>query len=110
MFGPAYMGRKRIFQLLSLHCARILPLGLGPFVLVTEALEVAAPHLFRPMYAEANMGHPSCYFGFAVGSTVAGERLWYPTSREKRARCGAPRLLTELALMGLRTISSGHVR
>jgi hypothetical protein len=31
------------------------------------------------MYAQANMGHPSCYFGFAVGSTVADERLWYPT-------------------------------
>jgi hypothetical protein len=35
----------------------------------------------RAEEAPANMGHPSCYFGFAVDSTVAGEGLWYPTSR-----------------------------
>jgi hypothetical protein len=63
--------------------------------------EIRVAHLFRPRYALANLGHPSCYFSFAVGSTVACERLWYPTSREKGARCGAPGTLIKLALMGL---------
>jgi hypothetical protein len=30
-----------------------------PFCRVVGAMERAAPHLFRPMYAGANMGHPS---------------------------------------------------
>ena len=31
-------------------------------------MEGAAPHLFRPMYAQANMGHPSRGVGFVVAS------------------------------------------
>jgi hypothetical protein len=87
---PSVHGPKTDFQMLSVYCARIFPLGPGVFVLVIEALEGAAPHLSRPMYAEANMGHPSCYFRPAVGSLVAGEGLWYPTSypsRTKDRRC-----------------------
>ncbi len=42
------------------------------FHVVKPLLEGAAPRLIRPMYARANMGHPSCYFGFAGGLTVAG--------------------------------------
>jgi hypothetical protein len=48
MFAQAYMGRERIFQMLSLHFARILPLGSGLFALITVALERASPHLFGP--------------------------------------------------------------
>ena len=35
---------------------------------VTTALEGAAPRLFRPMYAQANMGHPSREEGLVLGS------------------------------------------
>jgi hypothetical protein len=45
-----------------------LALGRSLFANVTEAMEGAAPRLFRPMYAEANMGHPSREEGFFVGS------------------------------------------
>ena len=44
MFAIAYMGRKRILPMLSLHLQRLLK-GLRP--------------VFWPMYAQANMGHPS---------------------------------------------------
>ena len=50
MFAPAYMGRKRFFQMLSLHVSRGLMAG---------ALDGAARRLLRPRYAVANMGHPS---------------------------------------------------
>jgi hypothetical protein len=42
-------------------------LGRGLFSRVAESFEAAAPHLFRPMYALANMGHPSRVKDFAVG-------------------------------------------
>jgi hypothetical protein len=42
-------------------------LGRGLFSRVAESFEAAAPHLFRPMYALANMGHPSRVKNFAVG-------------------------------------------
>jgi hypothetical protein len=58
MFAPAYMGRKRFFQMLSVHVQGI-PFGNGVLARIAEALERAAPDLFRPMYADANMGHPS---------------------------------------------------
>src|ERR1700741_1594388 len=51
MFTPAYMGRERIFQMLSLHCTRIFPLG-------RKALEGAGPPLFWPMYPDFLHGAP----------------------------------------------------
>jgi hypothetical protein len=60
------MGRKWIFQMLLLHYTRILALGCSLLALVAIALEGAAPRLLRPMYARANMGHPSREEGFVV--------------------------------------------
>jgi hypothetical protein len=40
-------------------CATSLALRRSLLARVAEALEGAAPRLFRPMYAGANMGHPS---------------------------------------------------
>jgi hypothetical protein len=48
MFAGAYMGRKRCFQMLSVHCTRILALGRCFFCYLTEALEGAAPIFFGP--------------------------------------------------------------
>jgi hypothetical protein len=48
MFAPAYMGRKRIFQMLSLHARGFLLLAVVCFARVAEALEVAAPVFFGP--------------------------------------------------------------
>jgi hypothetical protein len=59
MFALAYMGLKRILQMLSLHAQGLLLWAQFFFARVAEALEGAAPRLFRPMYAGANMGHPS---------------------------------------------------
>jgi hypothetical protein len=61
------MGRKRIFQMLSLDAPGFWFLA-AVFALVAEALEGAAPRLFRPMYAGANMGHPSRKEGFVLCS------------------------------------------
>jgi hypothetical protein len=47
-----------VFRMLSLH-ARELLLAPTAFCRRAEALEGAAPRLSRPMYAAANMGHPS---------------------------------------------------
>jgi hypothetical protein len=54
--------------------------------------------LFRPTYAPrhagaggANLGHPSRFLWAWLGS-YWGFGQWYPTSREKRARCGHPAL------------------
>jgi hypothetical protein len=58
LFAQAYKGRKWIFQMVSLHCTRILALGRSLFAHVAEAFEGAAPRLFRPMYAWANIGAP----------------------------------------------------
>src|ERR1700722_4852157 len=44
-------------------------------------------HPFRPTYAGARAGHPERSVRTAKG---VEEGLWYPTSREKRVRCGAP--------------------
>jgi hypothetical protein len=38
--------------------------GQLPFARRVGTIEGAAPHLFRPMYAQANMGHPSRGVGF----------------------------------------------
>jgi hypothetical protein len=65
MFAPAYMGRKWILRMLSLHGQRFLILA-AAFCRVAKALEGAAPRLFRPMYAGANMGHPSREQGFVL--------------------------------------------
>src|SRR5882762_1453887 len=70
MFAPAYMGRKRILPMLLLRAQ-------GPFLLaadllpnVLKALKGAAPHRPRPMYAQANMGHPSREEASFFASTV----------------------------------------
>src|ERR1700739_558014 len=57
MFAPAYMGRKRILQMHSLYAQGLLLWPQLPGC--SRALEGAAPRLFRPMYAGANMRHPS---------------------------------------------------
>ncbi len=59
MFAKAYMGRKRIFQMLLVQVVATLAVGRIPLPAKQEPWKGAAPHLFRPMYAEANMGHPS---------------------------------------------------
>jgi hypothetical protein len=66
-FAPSYMGRKRILQMLSLHARQFFPLA-ALFARLGEALEGAAPRLLRPMYARANMGHPSRGAGLVVYS------------------------------------------
>ena len=62
MFAPAYMGRKQYFS------NAFTPCDMRPH---TRALEGAAPHLFPPMYAGANMGHPS-----AVVNHLLGHHHW----------------------------------
>src|ERR1700722_12437154 len=54
MFAAAYMGRKRCFSNAFTPRTRALARIRG-----VEELEGAAPRLFRPTYAKANMGHPS---------------------------------------------------
>jgi Smr domain len=57
-------------------------MGMGVLRKALRTLMERHPHVAlvaeaSPTYALANLGHPSCYFGFAVGSTVAGERPWH---------------------------------
>jgi hypothetical protein len=59
MFAPAYMGRKRILQMLSLHAQEFSLMAAVFFALVVVTFEGACAGLFRPTYAGANMGHPS---------------------------------------------------
>jgi hypothetical protein len=61
-------GPKTDFSNAFTPCTRILALRRSLFARVAEALEGAAPRLFRPMYARANMGHPSREAGFVVCS------------------------------------------
>src|SRR5258707_41228 len=63
MFAQAYMGRKRILPMLSLHTQGISFLA-AVFSPHSKSVGRAAPRLFRPMYAWANMGHPSRDGGF----------------------------------------------
>jgi hypothetical protein len=63
------MGRKRIFQMLSLHGAMIPALGDNRLPVLQKSVRKGpSPHLFRPMYAGANMGHPSREQGFVLRS------------------------------------------
>ena len=55
----------------------------------TKRLSKGFAHRFRPTYAGANRGHPD---GSVGPATASGRGLWYPASREKRARCGIPAL------------------
>jgi hypothetical protein len=48
--------------------ARTLALGRSVFAAFKKAFEGAAPRLFQPMYAWANMGHPSREEGFSLRS------------------------------------------
>ena len=48
----------------------MLILGRSPFAGVVRAFEEAAPRLFRPMYAQANMGHPSREAGFVLRTNL----------------------------------------
>ncbi len=54
--------------MLLLHVRRLLLLAASFFTRVAIALDGATPRLFRPMYAEANMGHPSREEGFVLRS------------------------------------------
>jgi hypothetical protein len=49
MFAPAYMGRKRILQMLSLHAQGVMILAAALLPTLAKALEGAAPRLFPPM-------------------------------------------------------------
>src|SRR5579859_3843116 len=69
MFAPAYMGRKRVLRMLSLHVHGLLLLT--AVCAVSESVGRAAPRHPRPMYAWANMGHPSREEGFVLCSTSA---------------------------------------
>jgi hypothetical protein len=68
MFAPAYMGRKRILQMLSLNVAGFQPLAAVFFADTAKRWKGLRPRLFRPMYAGANMGHPSREQGFVLCS------------------------------------------
>src|ERR1700752_1344159 len=57
MFAPAYMGRKRVLRMLSLHVHGLLLLT-AVSAMSKSVGRGCARHL-RPMYAGANMGHPS---------------------------------------------------
>jgi hypothetical protein len=60
MFATAYMGRKRFFSNAFTLCVTgTQAFHNSRFPRLARALEGAAPRLFRPMYAGANMGHPS---------------------------------------------------
>jgi hypothetical protein len=50
------------------------------FARLAGAVEGAAPHLFRPMYAEANMGHPSREGGFVLRSYRSADENGKPLS------------------------------
>jgi hypothetical protein len=75
---------------LSLMKAALVDVGGAPW------RKIRVARRFRPMYALANMGHPSHYRGWVVSiwfcftTYFFGLELWYPTSREEQARCGAP--------------------
>src|SRR6266849_5807543 len=60
-----YMGRRRILPMLSLDAQGLLLLAavVSPH---SKSVGRAAPRLFRPMYAGANMGHPSREEGFVL--------------------------------------------
>src|SRR5579859_3405818 len=83
MFAPAYMGRKRVLRMLSLHVHGLLLLT--AVCAVSESVGRAAPRHLRPMYAWANMGHPSREEGFVPCFTSAtpsnSSKLATPISR-----------------------------
>ena len=58
----------------------VLGLGRSPFARLAGAVEGAAPHLFRPMYALANMGHPSREQGFVLRSNRSADENDKPLS------------------------------
>ena len=61
-------GPKTDFSNAFTPCTRIIALGRSLFARIAAALKGAAPRLFRPMYAGANMGHPSREAGLVVCS------------------------------------------
>jgi hypothetical protein len=61
MFAKAYMGRKWILPMLSLYLQGLLILAAFSVPTYQKRWEGCA-HLFRPMYAVANMGHPFAFF------------------------------------------------
>src|ERR1700688_3316093 len=64
MFAPAYMGRRRRAQpLRTLLLRGQEAAGARALMHGVKALE---KHPFRPMYAGANMGHPSREVGFVT--------------------------------------------
>ena len=80
MFAPAYMGREWVFSNAFTPCTSIFALGSSLFARLVEAVEGAAPHLFRPMYADANMGHPSREEGFVLRSNCGADDKEKPLS------------------------------
>jgi len=72
-------GPKTDFSNALTRCTGMIALGRSLFALIAEALEGAAPHLFRPMYAGANMGHPSREQGFVLCSNRSATDEQHPT-------------------------------
>jgi hypothetical protein len=54
---------------------RIQQVALSPFAPMPGTLKGAAPRLFRPMYAGANMGHPSREVGWVACEAKADQGL-----------------------------------
>jgi hypothetical protein len=76
MFAPAYMGRKRIFQMLSLRRTTILALSRSLSAHVIEALEGAAPlTVFASPTYHKNVILRACdFFAFAQKRLLSLER------------------------------------
>src|SRR5450631_3228073 len=78
MFAPAYMGRKRIFQMLSLHSQGV---SLLAAVLPTwrKRWKGAAPRLFRPMVPDFLHEVPTTE---ACAAFIKESRMEYVNARE----------------------------
>src|ERR1700688_5061638 len=83
------MGLKRIFQMLSLNARGFLLLA-AVFSLRNKSVGGGCARLFRPMYAEANMGHPSRDAGLVLCSNFHAptDQREQPQKRDCPRPCG----------------------
>ena len=58
--------------------SRLSTFGTGYSVQRAKAMVGAAPHRFRPMYAWANMGHPSHFLGLLLRHRLHGDSMYRP--------------------------------
>ena len=84
MFAPAYMGRKRIFQMLSLHARRFLLLAVV-FTRIAAALEGGCARLFRPMDPDFLHGAPPTD---ACAAFIEESRMKFANARELDRKSG----------------------